>query len=449
MVDSNKLSSTLLIILVTFFALILRTSDSLNSSFFFDEAVYSDYAQHPIWTEFYSVRLDPPLMPLLAYLIKSFIGSSEIIFRIPSVIVGCATVYMTYLLGRKLGGMKVGLMSSTLLAFNVLHQQYSQAAITHVYFAFFTTLALYGIRKENTWLSFLGVIGAAYINDLSIFLFAAYAIFMWFSLGGRVKPFIKILTPYAVAYLIRIPDVINALLYELAIKSGSVFNPMFHIENMINHLSLALILGFLYFTLNAIWSRRSYMELYLIWGFIIISPILLSFERYLLFILPTLTIIGLLGLSDIYKLLQKRFKSPVCGVFGFIFFLLLFSPNHETYGVYPISDALLSEEDMVHKQQWGEAALLIDGGVVLVSQNRPSMEYYLDELGKDSQVIQFDSAGELQVKLEIPEVNWVVVRNFGNGYEDYEDMRQVMDSSKVFKRAYELEHVILYERLDK
>ena len=101
---------------------------------------------------------------------------------------------------------------------------------------------------------------------------------------------------------------------------------------------------------------------------------------------------------------------------------------------------------MIHKQQCKDAVSLVDGGLILVSQDRPSLVYYLDEAGKSFDVVQFDSVPELKEKIKDPSVRWVVVRNFKNGYRDYEDIVSYMKSRKDFTLEYELEYVLLFKR---
>ncbi|MFH1835859.1 MAG: glycosyltransferase family 39 protein [Methanobacteriota archaeon] len=443
--ERNKSIGVFCVIFLALLSFGLRIIGGVDSSLFYDEVFFVDVANHPPWSQFRAYT-DPPIITTFLFLVKSFVGTSEVIFRLPSIILGSLTVVLTYLFGREISGRNVGFISSILIAFNVFHQQYSQVATTHVYLTFFIVLALYGIRKNNGVFIYTGIIGGLYTNDLAILLLGAYSLSLWQSEG--ISNSLKRIGLIFFLYLPRVPVLINHFFFASTKRYLIEIEPFFYVETITIHLSLAIVLGFTYYSIKRLSSSEFTVDLLLIWIFIAVSPFFFFFQRYLLFLLPPLTVLGVTGLFKIHDQLRKK-GGNIAKAFTVISITFFFIPNPQAYGVYPISNAFLLEEEMIHLQQWGEAALLIDGGVVLVSQNRPSMKYYLDELGKDSQVIQFDSAGELQVKLEIPGVNWVVVRNFENGYEDYEDMRKVMDSSNVFKRAYELEHVVLYERLDK
>jgi len=493
--ESDKRTILRDVVIITFLALLLRVSGNLSSSFFFDEAVYADYGRHPLWTQFYATVLDPPVLPLLAFLIRTFAGPSELLFRLPSIIVGCATVALTYLLGRQVSGRSVGLVSAALLALNTLHQQYSQAATTHVYLTFYTVLALYGVARRNTLIACAGLLGALYTNDLSLLLLAAYALLLGKSEG--VKGAVKKLSPLLLLYVPRIPVLIEHFFHEAVVRSFVETHMLFYVEAIMNHASLALVLGFLYCVFSCLriknWrlkppvfdtrnARKSdgfsarataeqsprlvckdnfslsseedrlrcfktaTLELYLTAIFVLVSPFLLYFQRYALFVIPAVTVASVSGWVMFYERHVRQYGRKALYAAGVLFALLLCIPNPHAYGVYPRSSAHLDREDMIDTQQWREAANEIDGGVVLVSQNKPSLVYYLEGAGKNTGVEQFDSKIELEWKLMEHSPRWVVVRNFPNGFEDYENMIAYMNGRSDYTLEREWEYLLLFKK---
>jgi uncharacterized membrane protein len=70
------------------------------------------------------------------------LGSGEFVVRALSVIPAVATVWVVYLLGRRLFSMRVGLVGALLLAVNACHVAYSQEARSYTLLLFFSTLSL-------------------------------------------------------------------------------------------------------------------------------------------------------------------------------------------------------------------------------------------------------------------------------------------------------------------
>ena len=83
---------------------------------------------------------------------------------------------------------------------------------------------------------------------------------------------------------------------------------------------------------------------------------------------------------------------------------------------------------------------------MLVSQNKPSLVYYLEDAGKNTGVEQFDSVQELEWKLNKYSPRWVVVRNFPNGFEDYENMIAYMNGRGDYTLEREWEYLLLFKR---
>src|SRR3989344_1013249 len=120
-----------LIWLIILFGLALRVI-SLDQSLWLDEAINTlavkNYSFFDLITQYARADFHPPGWFIILWFWTRVFGYSEIAVRVPSVIFGILTVYITYLIGRKLVSIHLGLISALLLAINPLHIYYSQEA---------------------------------------------------------------------------------------------------------------------------------------------------------------------------------------------------------------------------------------------------------------------------------------------------------------------------------
>ncbi len=120
-----------MIYLILLLGLILR-SISLNQSLWLDEAInVLAVKNNSVWnlvTEYSKADFHPPGYFILLWLWTQIGGISEIWVRIPSVIAGVLTIYVAYLIGKRINSIKLGLITAFLLAVNPLHIYYSQEA---------------------------------------------------------------------------------------------------------------------------------------------------------------------------------------------------------------------------------------------------------------------------------------------------------------------------------
>lgn len=105
---------------------------SLNQSLWLDEAISLTFSQRfSFWgmiTQYSIADFHPPGYFAVIWLWTRMFGFSEVFARLPSVIFGVLTIYLVYLIGKKLISKEVGFISALLLAINPLHIYYSQEA---------------------------------------------------------------------------------------------------------------------------------------------------------------------------------------------------------------------------------------------------------------------------------------------------------------------------------
>ena len=152
-------------------ALILRLI-SLNQSLWLDEAITALAVKNnnllDLVSKFSLGDLHPPLHYVLLWFWGHLFGYSEISLRLPSVILGVATVWLVYQIGTLQFNKKVGLLAGLLLAVAPLHVYYSQEARMYSLAVLTVTLSFYFLirmTQGKSW-SLLGLLVA---NTLILF----------------------------------------------------------------------------------------------------------------------------------------------------------------------------------------------------------------------------------------------------------------------------------------
>lgn len=200
-----------MIIVILLVALILRLI-SLNQSLWLDEAInvnvtsvlgVKDLIFHYSLGDFH-----PPLFHvILKYWILIF-KNSEISVRLPSVIFGVSSVFVAYLIAKKLFEKKTALIAATLLATAPLHIYYSQEARMYMLAAFLASLSVYffvSLLKKESLLTWLGFIFSTslmlYTDYLPYLLIPTYLIFLFTYRAKIPKPTLKGFIPAFVLIL--------------------------------------------------------------------------------------------------------------------------------------------------------------------------------------------------------------------------------------------------------
>lgn len=161
-------------------ALILRLI-AVNQGLWLDEAIGAiaarDYSFVGIMTEFLRFDNHPPLYYLTLKAWANLFGFSDISLRSPSIVFGLATIFMTYLIAKKLVGKKnkfFPLFSALLLVSSPFHIYYSQEARMYSMVAFFASLAVYAFLSNYFLLFSLTIIGLIFTDYVPIFLLPVF-----------------------------------------------------------------------------------------------------------------------------------------------------------------------------------------------------------------------------------------------------------------------------------
>src|SRR5579884_1198622 len=120
-----------MIFLILLVSLILRLI-TLNQSLWLDESINVLAGKSLGFWQFVSAYptgdFHPPLYFGILWIWERLFGYSEIAVRFPSVFLGVASIYLTFLLGKELFNKKVGLISALLTALGPILVFYSQEA---------------------------------------------------------------------------------------------------------------------------------------------------------------------------------------------------------------------------------------------------------------------------------------------------------------------------------
>jgi mannosyltransferase len=124
----------------------LRLSTLNLQSFWYDEAFTPVHVLHTgLGATLHSMvhsENSPPLWYLIAWVDARLFGDGEVALRLPSALVGIATVGLAWAIGRELAGRSCALVCALLVACSPLFIWYSQEARVYALFAFTSALAM-------------------------------------------------------------------------------------------------------------------------------------------------------------------------------------------------------------------------------------------------------------------------------------------------------------------
>lgn len=127
----------------------------------------------PWWTNL-SFHDHPPLVFWIQHIFIRVLGENIFAFRLPSALLGVASVFFLYLIGAFLFSRRVGLLSAALFAVTVNNVFISRVGLQESYVIFFTLLAVYFFLKalrEDKFLVWMGIaLGLAFLTKYTTFI---------------------------------------------------------------------------------------------------------------------------------------------------------------------------------------------------------------------------------------------------------------------------------------
>jgi mannosyltransferase len=264
------------------------------------------------------------------------IGQSEFIVRSLSAIFALATVPVIYALGATIFGLRVGILAALLLAVNAFFIQYAQEARAYSLVLLLVTLSSYFFLisiERPSWRSWVGYVIcstlAVYSHLFAVFVFLTQGVSLVF-LRRRDVQWRSLLISEAAVILMTLPLTIKVLSGG---KFGLSWMPQPNLYSLVRvfyHLaggSLPLLIGYFllcfYTLIIAIRTFVKYKRSVESWHYFFILtwlfiPIVLSFfyslykpifwPRYLIICLPSLILLGGVGLSNLQRRSGRIFE---------------------------------------------------------------------------------------------------------------------------------------------
>jgi hypothetical protein len=345
------------------------------------------------WTRL-SFHDHPPLVFYTQHIFMKIFGENNFAFRLPSALLGIASVYLLYLLGTSLYSQNVGLLSAAIFGVTLNHIYISRVGMQEAYVIFFLLLSFYIFLKsfkKDSYLLWLGVIlGLAFLTKYNSFILIL--IFLVYLLFFKREYFLnkKLWLGALLAAIIFSPVIIyNIMLYRTVghfdfqfsyifgqnpevwkIAPGkdigsladriAVFIPRLIATNSWLFLSLAAfsLFSFLFLLLKkpkVAFQRHNFLIIYFIFLILLILKIGPSY-RFLTILTPFFALNIGVFLNAIYSNILKNIRMLklffiiLSIIFGFEIF---YSVNNQiTY--YPIGSTLwLSSKVRYENYNWG------------------------------------------------------------------------------------------------
>jgi uncharacterized membrane protein len=204
---------------LTLLAFLLRLA-SIDQSLFQDEfwtyGVVTGNSLTGVVSDVFSGKgaeasVTPPLHYLLAWVASQF-GDPTIWIRVPSLILGTATVPAIYLLGRRIFGSAVGLLAAALLALSPFAIYYSTEARAYATLVFLVTLSTLALLRaldragRGWWIVYAtSVCAALYTHYTAIFVVGAQALWAFWVYRDRFRTLLIVHVAIVLGYLPWVP----------------------------------------------------------------------------------------------------------------------------------------------------------------------------------------------------------------------------------------------------
>jgi uncharacterized membrane protein len=402
-----------MIYLIILAGLVLRLI-SINQSLWLDEATSAMIAKMSLvdmFTRFLPGDFHPPLYYLIIKYWTAVFGYSEVALRIPSVLFGLGTIYITYLIAKKVFNNRVALLSGALIATSGLSIYYSQEARMYSLAALLVSLLVYLFLKKKWILFSIFLVLLAATDYVSLFVVPVF----WLIGLKDWKKLTLAHIPVLSFFIVWFPIFQKQLFGGLSQEGSSWWNLLgpatfknaalipvkfifgrisFNDKTLYGILAGAAIclFGFILYEAGTYKVRRSSK---LIWGWLILPVILgiiisfkiptLSYFRFI-FCLPALYILIAAGIEILPK-------------YKYLLIVVIFIINLSSSMYYLLTPRFQRED-------WRAAANSIgtDTIVMPASSQTEALEYY----GKGKQIVNINNFNGGQKEIWLSRYVWHV-----------------------------------------
>lgn len=336
-----------MIYLILFLGLILRLF-LINQSFWLDEASQATTSQRPLSEIILKNQFDfhPPLSYILSHFWIQF-GTSEVWLRLLPILFGTATIFVVYLIAKKLFSQKVGLIASLLISIAPYHIYYSQEFRMYSMVTLFVSLLIYYFLRLldrssnlNSALFILFSLLTLYTHYLGGIIFIPIFVYVLLFHRKQIKRFLFCMLITAIGFSIWLPILYQQL--TLGVSADSYLPGWTQMLSLSSYTAIPLlfikfIIGRIDFDNNLIYKviilfsfsifgiallpllkkiKNQSVIFLLLW---LLTPILLTliisfripmFQPFrLLFVLPAFFILVAVGIST-----YKKFQTLILGL---------------------------------------------------------------------------------------------------------------------------------------
>src|SRR3989338_9420321 len=421
-VSNNKGYLALYIIIaILIFAFILRTYYFIETK---DQLVWWDEAEYLVKAKSIALGTSDqgwnPLRELFMSFFWAFfykLGATETIIRISSLIISILSIFLTYLVGKEIFNKYVGLIAAFIMAILNQHIFFSLRMLIDIPASVFWLSSIYffwkGYVKENKpkYLILSGVfLAIGFLAHYSLlFLFIAYALFILITKNIKfvkdkniwltLVTIIFLVSPYIIWSLIKYKTPLPRYAAAFVSAETSKFTLSawdVYIKYLPLHLDILLLLifivGLILILINVLLSldfiikgkeNSTYKYLYtLLW---IIVPFFIytyaSIEgggyaepRYLILMLPQISIIAALGLEKLYNLIKSKNKLIAIAA---VLLILIFS----IFIQIRAADSLIKSKLGLQLQEFKNAAFYVKENTnkkdtVIINSMQMELSYY-------------------------------------------------------------------------
>jgi Dolichyl-phosphate-mannose-protein mannosyltransferase len=141
---------------VAFALRVVGIDQTLYADEYFTHTIVTENDLSGVWEQVYHTSITPPLHYALAWFAVRLGGDSTILLRVPSLVLGTALVPLIFLLARRIGGARTGLLAAALIAlspFAIWYSDEGRAYATMMFLVALSTLALLRAveRGQRRW----------------------------------------------------------------------------------------------------------------------------------------------------------------------------------------------------------------------------------------------------------------------------------------------------------
>lgn len=163
----------------------------INQSLYGDErytyAIVTQNGLGGVWHQVYTTSITPPLHYFLAWLFVQLGGEKAVLIRIPSLLLGTAMIPLIFLLGRRVGGSRIGLLAAAILVLSPFAIFYSTEARAYETMTFLVTLSTVALlwatdeRGRVWWVVYaISSCAAMWAHYTAVFVLVAQAVWaLW------------------------------------------------------------------------------------------------------------------------------------------------------------------------------------------------------------------------------------------------------------------------------